>query len=69
MGGRGMNQGQKILVVDDEPDIVLYLSEFLDSKGFITVTASCGEEALEKVEKDQPDLVLTDVMMPADGWI
>jgi len=64
-----MTQGKKVLIVDDEPDILLYLKEFLDSKGYTTITASCGDEALEKVEQDPPDLVLTDVMMPGmDGY-
>ena len=59
-----MKDGGKVLIVDDEPDILLYLSEFLDSKGYTALTASCGKEALEKVEQDQPDLVLLDVNMP-----
>jgi signal transduction histidine kinase len=64
-----IKQGRKILIVDDDPDILLYLSEFLDSKGYTTITASCGEEALNKVEQDHPDLVLLDVMMPdMDGY-
>ena len=64
-----MAQSQKVLIVDDEPDIRLYLKEFLDSKGYTTITASCGDEALEKVAQDPPDLVLTDVMMPGmDGY-
>jgi signal transduction histidine kinase len=59
----------KVLIVDDDPDILLYLSEFIDSKGYTTLTASCGKEALEKLERDHPDLVLLDVMMPdMDGF-
>ena len=64
-----MKQEGKVLIVDDDPDILLYLSEFLDSKGYTTLTASCGNEALEKVDRDHPDLVLLDVMMPdMDGF-
>lgn len=64
-----MNQDKKVLIVDDEPDIVFFLREFLDSKGYKTITASCGEEALSKVQNENPDLVLLDVMMPdMDGY-
>ena len=62
-------QERKVLIVDDDPDILLYLSEFLNSKGYTTLTASCGNEALEKLDRDHPDLVLLDVMMPdMDGF-
>ena len=53
----------KILVVDDEEDIVDFLSYNLKSKGYEVVTASSGEECLEKVESDKPDLILLDVML------
>ena len=64
-----LKQEGKVLVVDDDPDILLYLSEFLESKGYTISTASSGKEALEKLDRDHPDLVLLDVMMPdMDGF-
>lgn len=54
----------RVLVVDDEPDSVELLQEFLTSKGYEVVTASNGEEALRKVKEERPHLVLLDVRMP-----
>ena len=54
----------KILVVDDEPDILEFLSYNLEKEGFLVETAENGKQALEKAKKNQPDIVLLDVMMP-----
>ena len=54
----------KILVVDDEPDILEFLSYNLEKEGFLVETAENGKQALEKAKKNQPDTVLLDVMMP-----
>lgn len=54
----------KILVVDDEPDILEFLSYNLEKEGFSVETAENGKQALEKAKKNQPDIVLLDVMMP-----
>src|SRR5712664_3265376 len=55
---------EKILVVDDMPVNVKLLADLLTVKGYVVVTASSGAQALEKVETEQPDLVLLDVVMP-----
>src|SRR5881409_4457404 len=54
----------KILVVDDTPQNVKLLADLLAVKGYAVVTASSGAQALEKIGKEQPDLVLLDVVMP-----
>lgn len=54
----------KILIVDDEPDIVEFISYNLKSKGYLTATARDGVEALRKLRDFRPDLVLLDIMMP-----
>jgi pilus assembly protein CpaF len=54
----------KILVVDDMPAMAEVLCEILGAEGYQTVTASCGEEGLEKVAAEEPNLVLLDVVMP-----
>jgi adenylate cyclase len=55
---------EKILVVDDVPINVKLLADLLTVKGYNVVTAANGTEALAKIEKDRPGLVLLDVMMP-----
>src|SRR6058998_2414875 len=55
---------EKILVVDDVPVNVKLLADLLAGKGYAVVTAASGAEALEQIEKEQPGLVLLDVMMP-----
>ena len=59
-----MSGGAKILVVDDTPLNVKLLADRLSANGYHVATAGSGEEALEKVEQWQPDLVLLDVVMP-----
>lgn len=59
----------KVLVVDDEEHILMILKDSLEFSGFKVITAVNGEEALEKVEQDRPDLVVLDIGMPKlDGW-
>jgi DNA-binding response OmpR family regulator len=61
--------GGKILIVDDNPDIVALLRANLRMAGFDTVEALNGEVALRRIEADRPDVVLLDLMMPVlDGW-
>ena len=54
----------RVLVVDDEPEAVELLREFLAAKGYEVLTASDGEEALCKVKEERPHLILLDVRMP-----
>ena len=55
---------QKILIVDDEPNIVISLEFLMKKEGFEVVVAGDGDEALAKVASFNPDLLLLDVMMP-----
>jgi two-component system alkaline phosphatase synthesis response regulator PhoP len=60
---------KKILAVDDEQNIVKFIQINLEHEGYEVVTAFDGKEALEKVQKECPDLVVLDVMMPyMDGF-
>jgi DNA-binding response OmpR family regulator len=60
---------KKILVVDDEDDILHFLEMVLREKGYQVTTASGGHEALTRAQIDKPDLMLLDIMMPQmDGW-
>ncbi|ADL07729.1 response regulator transcription factor [Thermosediminibacter oceani] len=59
---------EKILVVDDEPNIVELVRFNLENSGFKVITASDGQQALDLVQKEQPDLVILDIMLPGiDG--
>lgn len=54
----------KVLVVDDEPNIVLSLEFLMQQAGFEVVTAEDGEQALARVNDTQPDLLLLDISLP-----
>ncbi len=59
----------KILIVDDEPGVVLALQFLMEQQGFNVMTAQSGEFALELILQYNPDLVLLDIMLPGiDGW-
>jgi DNA-binding response OmpR family regulator len=67
--GAAMIYPSRILIVDDEPFNVDYLEQELEDLGYTTVSARNGEEALEHVRTQAPDLILLDVMMPImDGF-
>jgi class 3 adenylate cyclase len=59
-----MNEPPRILVVDDTPSNVKLLADVLGARGYAVITAANGAEALARTERDAPDLVLLDVMMP-----
>ena len=64
-----MSQKAKVLIVDDEPFNVDYLEQELEDLGYQIITAFNGQEALDKIKSQQPDLVLLDLMMPVlDGF-
>ncbi|MDJ0728807.1 MAG: response regulator [Crocosphaera sp.] len=58
---------KKILIVDDEPNIIILMEqvlEELENEGVLILTANDGQKALEMIQKEEPDLVFLDVMMP-----
>ena len=60
---------KKILVVDDEADILHFLELVLRERGYDVLTAGSGRQAIELARDARPDLVLLDIMMPQmDGW-
>jgi two-component system, OmpR family, alkaline phosphatase synthesis response regulator PhoP len=58
------SKGKKILIADDEPDILEIISYNLRTEGYETITAKDGEDALQKAKLNKPDLIILDVMMP-----
>ena len=60
---------KRILVVDDDPSIRELLSRYLAREGFIVFEAENGQKGIELAEKEKPDVIILDVMMPGtDGW-
>ena len=60
---------KKIMIIDDEPDTLNYLAIFMERNGYKTITASNGEEGLEKVKKEKVDLICLDIMMPKKSGV
>ena len=59
----------KVLCVEDEPDMIDLVRLILERKGFEVVGALGGQEGLDAIRREQPDLILLDLMMPdMDGW-
>ena len=55
---------KQVLIIDDDPNTVRFLSVLLSENGYDPVTAGDGSEGLEKVKQSKPDLIVLDVMMP-----
>lgn len=58
---------QKVLIVDDSPTERYFLTDILVKKGYSVSTAESGEEALQKIKADKPELILMDVVMPGQN--
>jgi len=62
-------ESRKVLVVDDDPDILDAVTMILESQGFGVVIAHDGVECLEKLDAEKPDLIILDLLMPKmDGF-
>ncbi len=64
-----MQTRRKILVIDDEPDVVSYLSAFLEDEGFQVLTAGNGHDGLTLAREQAPDLITLDITMPGMSGI
>jgi len=62
-----IDEGTRVLVVDDEPSIRDVLSRFLAERGYLVDVAEDGQEALALIRTDAPDIVLLDLKMPGLG--
>ena len=60
---------KKVLVVDDDPDVVSFVMTVLDENQYMPLVAKDGVEGLEMIEKNPPDLVILDVLMPRGSGI
>jgi DNA-binding response OmpR family regulator len=59
----------RVLVVDDEEDILTFVRDALEEEGYEVLTASSGEEGRRLAKRQRPDLILLDIHLPgADGW-
>ncbi len=60
---------KKVLLADDDPDVIEVVSMLLEEEGYDVITAKDGGEALEKIRLESPDLVILDLLMPrVDGF-
>jgi DNA-binding NarL/FixJ family response regulator len=69
MQGYTSQSGGKLLLVDDDPSLVLLLKDYLEFQGYQVTTVNNGCQALALLEKDIPDMIICDAMMPeVDGY-
>ena len=59
-----MEKQLKILIVDDDPDVLTAIVAILESRDYVVVTARDGEQALEKLKEEKPDLMILDLLIP-----
>ena len=60
---------KRLLLIDDDPNLILLVKDYLEFRGYEVVTAENGREALEVLEQEIPDMIICDVMMPEmDGY-
>ena len=61
--------GKKVLVVDDDPDVRLFSITVLEENGYTPLEATNGEEGMQIVTKEHPDLIILDVLMPRESGV
>lgn len=64
-----MSNKKKIIVIDDNPDIVTFLSVLLEDNGYSVITAFNGQEGIDKTRSERPDLILLDITMPEKSGV
>lgn len=64
-----MNDQKKILIIDDEEDVLTYLSTFFSDNGFNVISAQNGKQGVEKAISEKPDIITLDVSMPEESGI
>lgn len=65
----GAGEHKRLLLIDDDPNLILLVKDYLEFRGYEVVTAENGQDALEVLDDDTPDMIICDVMMPQmDGY-
>ncbi len=63
------NETKQLLLVDDDPNLILLVQDYLEFQGYQVLTADNGQQALEILQQQVPDLIICDIMMPdIDGY-
>jgi DNA-binding NarL/FixJ family response regulator len=69
MKENGVRENKRLLLIDDDPNLILLVKDYLEFRGYEVITAENGREALEVLEQEIPDMIICDVMMPEmDGY-
>jgi DNA-binding NarL/FixJ family response regulator len=64
-----VKEHKRLLLIDDDPNLILLVKDYLEFRGYEVITSENGREALEVLEQDIPDMIICDVMMPEmDGY-
>jgi DNA-binding NarL/FixJ family response regulator len=65
----GVRDHKRLLLIDDDPNLILLVKDYLEFRGYEVITADNGQAALETLDKSTPDMIICDVMMPQmDGY-
>jgi len=64
-----MAEAKKILIIDDETDVVTYLTTFFNDNGFDTIYANDGKDGVKKAIDEKPDIITLDVSMPEESGV
>lgn len=69
MKDNSQRDSKKLLLIDDDPNLILLVKDYLEFRGYDVMTAENGREALEVLDQKVPDMIICDVMMPEmDGY-
>ncbi|XPM54660.1 MAG: response regulator [Leptolyngbya sp. IPPAS B-1204] len=64
-----VGEHKRLLLIDDDPNLILLVKDYLEFRGYEVITAENGQDALELLDNETPDMIICDVMMPQmDGY-